>query len=382
MKLQMTISRRTALAGPILLALCGLALVGRAADPGAKPATTAPRAALTVTAVTPQRSEWPQTLAANGNIAAWQETVIGTEVGGLRLIEVHVNVGDRVRRGQVLARLQSDTVNAELLQTRAGIAEIEATLEDARANAERGRQLQAGGVISTQQLSQYLTAEATARARLASLHARLKADEVKLSQTRIVAHDDGVISARAATVGAVVQPGQELFRLIRGSRLEWRAEVPAADLARLKPGVSAKLFVTGARPVDGRVRVVAPTVDLQTRNGIVYVDLPAPGELKAGMFARGEFELGRVKGLTLPQSAVLLRDGFAYVFRIGADARVTMTKVGTGRRFGDRIEITDGLDPEARVVASGGGFLGDGDTVRVVEAASQTLKPAAPPPSR
>ena len=93
------------------------------------------------------------------------------------------------------------------------------------------------------------------------------------------------------------------------------------------------------------------------------------------MFARGEFEVGSGSGLTLPQSAVMLRDGFSYVLRVGADSKLAQVKVGVGRRVGDRIEITGGIDAAARVVASGGGFLGDGDTVRVVADAAPA-KPA------
>jgi multidrug efflux pump subunit AcrA (membrane-fusion protein) len=86
------------------------------------------------------------------------------------------------------------------------------------------------------------------------------------------------------------------------------------------------------------------------------------------MFARGEFEIGSGSGLTLPQSAVLLRDGFSTVLRVGTDLKVSQVKVSVGRRVGDRIEIVNGLDAGSRVVASGGGFLADGDTVRVVTA--------------
>jgi HlyD family secretion protein len=101
--------------------------------------------------------------------------------------------------------------------------------------------------------------------------------------------------------------------------------------------------------------------------------------LKAGMFARGEFETGSSAALTLPQTAVLLRDGFSYVFRLGPDNKVTQTKVAVGRRVGERVEITGGLDANARVVATGGSFLADGDTVRVVEApaAAAAVKAAA-----
>jgi RND family efflux transporter MFP subunit len=172
----------------------------------------------------------------------------------------------------------------------------------------------------------------------------------------------------------VLPAGTELFRLIRQGRLEWRAEVPSAELARLKPGMPATVSAAGGAPITGKVRMVAPTVDPATRNGIVYVDLVRSGHARAGMFARGEFDIGQTQGLTLPQGAVLLRDGFSYVLRVGPDAKVQETKVSVGRRVGERIEITGGLDADARVVASGGGFLSHGDTVRVVAQAPAATK--------
>jgi RND family efflux transporter MFP subunit len=207
----------------------------------------------------------------------------------------------------------------------------------------------------------------------------------------VLAPDDGVISARSATVGAVVPAGQELFRLIRQGRLEWRAEVAAADLAQIRPGMAVTLTPAGGSAMTGKVRMVAPTVDAATRNGLVYVDLlgAQPGVAgaeqraragaRAGAFARGEFAIARSAALTLPQTAVLLRDGFSAVYTVGADSKVRQVPVQVGRRVGDRIEITGGLDPQARVVASGAGFLGDGDTVRVVDApaSSAALKPVA-----
>lgn len=369
----LTTSLSVALAG--LAAALGLAFAVQAA--GDKPADAAAAAsaakpALTVTAVQPQSGRWPLTVAANGTIAAWQEAIIGAEAQGLRLTELRVQVGDRVKRGQVLALLSADTLAADVAAARAGVAEAEANQAEAAANAERARQLQASGAISAQQIQQYVTAEATAKARVASLRARLKADEVRLAQTRIVAPDDGVISARSATVGAVVQPGQELLRLIRKERLEWRAEVAAAELARVRPGQKVTLVPAGGGAVSGTVRMVAPTVDAATRNGVVYVDLPQPGAAKAGMFARGEFAVGEREGVTLPGSAVVLRDGFHWVFQLGAGDKVQQRKVAVGARVatpgGERIEITGGLPAGARVVADGAGFLADGDTVRVVEA--------------
>lgn len=354
-----------------VLAACGKG-DGHPAEPeqalSAKPA-------LSVSLVTPQQQEWPRILEANGNIAAWQEAVIGPEIGNLRLTEVLVNVGDRVQKGQVLARIASATVAADLAQSKAAVSEAEALLAEAVANGDRARKYQETGFLSAQQINQYLTAEKAAHARLNAARARLQADAVRMAQTTVRAPDAGVISSRSATVGSLAQPGVELFRLIRGGRLEWRAEVSASELGKLQPGVPATLIAPNGARVQGRVRMVAPTVDPKTLNGLVYVDLPrgAGDALRAGSFARGEFELGQAPALVLPQSAVLLREGFAYVFRLeGKDRaalmKVAQTKVTLGRRLGDRIEITGGLDPTAQVVASGAGFLADGDIVRVVNA--------------
>ena len=353
------------LAGLVLLPLLVFSLRSVAED---KPAVAPARAALTVTTVRPAAADWPQFVTASGSITAWQEAIVGSELGGLRLTEVLVNVGDKVRKGQELARLQNETVAAERDQTRASLGEAEASAAEARANAARARQVEAGGALSAQQVAQYLTAELTARARVDVLKARLKADDLRLAQTRILSPDDGTISSRSATLGAVVQTGQELFRLIRRDRLEWRAELPAADLARIKPGMAVSLTTAGKNTVSGRVRIVGPTLDPQTRNGLVYVDLEGKSPASAGMFASGAIEIGHNKVLTLPQSAVLLRDGYNYVFRLGPDNRVIQTKVGIGQRSGDRVTVTNGLEAGTAVVGTGVGFLADGDLVRITEA--------------
>lgn len=375
-----------ALAALAVVAAATLLLADRTAPaPDATPAASAAaaRAALTVTVVQPLRADWPVRITASGSIAAWQEASIGTEANGLRLAEVKVNVGDVVRRGQVLAVFDPQTVRADLAQIRAGVAEAEATLAEAVVNAQRARELEPTGALSAQQINQYLTAERTAAARLEAQRALAQTQSLRLAQTQVLAPDNGVVSARSATVGAVLPAGQELFRLIRQGRLEWRAEVAAADLLRLKPGMPVTVTPAGGAPLKGTLRTVAPTVDPQTRNGTVFVDLPAPGAAKAGMFARGEFEVGQASGVTLPQTAVLLRDGFNYVLTVGPDSRVSQVKVSVGRRLGDRVEVTSPLDPAARVVNAGGGFLADGDTVRVVDAqdlprAAAAAVPAAP----
>lgn len=350
-----------ALAGALLLAL----QPADAADDAAPAA--APKPALSVAAVQARSERWPQTLAANGSLAAWREVQVGTEASGQRIQRVAVDIGQRVRRGQLLAQLASDSLAAELAASQAGLLEAQASAQDAAATAARLKSLAGTEAVSAQQVEQAQAAEATARARVAAAQARVQADQLRLSHTRVVAPADGVIATKEAVEGALPQPGQTLFTLIRDGRLEWRAEVPGADLGRLTVGQPVRITPAGGQALAGRVRLVAPTVDPASRMGRVLVDVPAAGAARAGMFARGEFVLGETAVLTLPQSALLLRDGFAYVFRVEG-SKVRQAKVEAGRRQGERVEIRAGLKAGEPVVAQGVGFLADGDTVRVVAA--------------
>ena len=320
--------------------------------------------ALTVTITRPRAADLPITLSANGNIVAWQEASVGAEANGLRLTEVHVNVGDEVKQGQVLAKFAAETIQADVAQARASLAEAVANARESAANGDRARRLQPTGAISAQQINQYLTAEQAGEARVQAARATLHAQQLRMQHTQVIAPDSGVISVRMATVGAVVGTGTELFRMIRQGRLEWRAEVMSEELGRMAPGAMATLTAANGRKIQGKVRMIAPTVDPQTRAALVYVDLPKDSGAKAGMFATGQFELGSSDALTVPQQAVVMRDGFTFVFGMNADRRVAQIKVATGRRLGDRVEITSGVTPDTVIVASGAGFLNDGDLVK------------------
>jgi HlyD family secretion protein len=326
--------------------------------------------ALTVTTTQPTASSLPIRLSANGNIMAWQEASIGAEANGLRLTDVRVNVGDRIEKGQILATFAAETIEADVAQAQANLAEAQANAQESAANGERARRLQPTGAMSAQQINQYLTAERAAQARVQAAKATLNSQQLRLKFTRVIAPDSGVISARMATVGAVVGAGTELFRLIRQGRLEWRAEVMSEELARIKPGASVNIAAANGVLIPGKVRIVAPTIDPQTRAALVYVDLPVDSIATAGMFASGQFDLGASNALTVPQQSVLMRDGFTYVFAVNADQRVAQLKVTTGRRVGDRIEITDGLKADITIVASGAGFLNDGDLVKALPQAT------------
>ena len=339
------------------------------------------KAALTVSTVLVKPVNLAQNFSANGGVYAWQEAGVGAEVQGLRVNDVRVDVGQSVQRGQVLATFAADGVLADIAVARAGVAEAQANAAEAQANADRARSLQNTGALSNQQIQQMLTLEQSARARLDSARAALDAQQVRLKHTQVVAPDSGTIVQRNVAVGAVAGPG-DLFRLIRQGRLEWRAEVTSSELARVQPGAEVLVTAPGGAVARARVRLIGPTVDAQTRAGLVYVDLLGMREgeklalaaaFKPGMFAKGDFVVGNSSALTIPQQAVVVRDGFSYCFVVGADGRVAQRKISVGRRSsaqdGGVVEVLSGLEPGAQVVASGAGFLNDGDLVKVVQAA-------------
>lgn len=321
--------------------------------------------ALTVTTVQPESQVWPDQLMATGTVQAWQESIIGPEIGGLRLTEVLVNVGDQVKKGALLARLSDEMVLNGVLQQQAAVDDAKAKFAEAQLNARRAEQLKSRGFISEQEAQKFVTNVQIAEAQMKLAEAKLEAEKLKYSYTKVLAQDDGIISSRTATVGTVMQSGSEMFRLIRQGRMEWRAELPEQLLRQVRIGQKVSLQLAKDEIVGGKVTRISPVIDLQSRNGTVYVELPPAKSIRAGMFAQGEFDLGKSGALTVPQSAVVVRDGFSYVFKVVKDNRVEQVKVLTGRRLGDRIEITTVLKPETTIVALGAGFLSGGDLVRI-----------------
>lgn len=340
----------------LMLAACG-------APADTKP--TEPATALTVELVLPSRQEWPSSIAANGAVAAWQESSIGAELGGVRLDQLLVNVGDVVRKGQVLAQFNEENLRAELAQQEAAAAEALAKADKAGLDLVRAERLGAAEALSKQSVQEFRTQLAVAEAQLASAKAFRSAALLKLRNARVLAPDDGVISSRTGTVGSVVSVGTELFRLIRGHRLEWRARVRADALKQLRIGMPVVIQSLDSSRIPGTLRQIAPVVNSDTGSALVYVDLPPDSGLSAGMYVSGEFSIGSSPALSLPESAVVMRDGNQYLMRVGANGVVNEVKIRTGRRHDASIEILDSIESSARFVRTGAVFLNDGDRVHI-----------------
>ena len=360
------------LAAPALLAL--------ASGCGGKPpaATAAPTPSLTVAASRPASQQLERTLVVSGSIGAWQEMSLGVELSGVRVADVLVDVGDTVKAGQVLLRLDARTLEVQARQADAALDQARANLALARSASARGDTLLARNLISTSDNDQLKATLISAEAKLTTAQADRDAARLKLSFATLVAPHAGVISARAVQPGQVVSAGTELLRLIRDGRLEWRAELAERDFARVHEGAVVELTGPDGAPVQGRVRAVSPALDPQKRTGLVYADLPRPGALRAGMFAQGRILLGSVAATVLPREAIVYRDGLPYVFVLKdgeAVTKVVQQRISTGTQQAGMVEVTGGLGPDDRVVVRGAGFLSDGDLVRVAGAADAAGQP-------
>lgn len=325
-------------------------------------------AALTVTTVRLEPVELSRTVTVNGSIHAWQEVIIAPEVGGYRVAEVNVDVGDSVTKGQELVRLSSSLLAAEVATKQATLKQREAELLNAEAGLKRAKALSNQDVLSAADLDQLQSDALAAQARVESARADLETSELRLKFTSVTAPDDGIITARNVTVGEIAQAGSEMMRLLRGGRIEWRGEVPESRLGELSVGQEAKITTADGSEFAGRIRIVAPTIANANRTGLVYVDLDSDPRLRPGMFARGEIEIGRSMGYTVPLQSVVNADGYSYVFVVRPDHSVERRRVETAAVHDSDIEITAGLTAGDVIVGEGAGFLKDGDIVNVVEA--------------
>lgn len=346
--------------------------------------------AVSVTRVQPR--EFVEVLAVSGSLVPRDEILIGPEIEGLRVLEILVDEGAQVARGQVLARLVAATLEAQLAQNdatlarnsaasaqaRSAIVEAEARLNEARNAMGRTTTLRNSGHVSEAVYDQRESAFKLAEAQLVAARDGLKATEAERAQieaqrrelnwrrskTEVTAPADGVISRRTARIGGMASLIREepMFRMIANGEIELDAEVPQAHMARLVVGQKARIAIPGSGEVAGSVRLVAPAVDRSTRLGQVRILLDKDSSLRIGTFARGEIEVARGIGLAVPRSAVLFGKSGPSVQVVDKDTVATRPIV-IGLSEAETMEIKSGVDEGTLVVVKSGTFLRNGDKV-------------------
>lgn len=358
---------------PVLLGL-SLAACGDAKE---EEAAAKPSAGLPVSLAPAQLRPLARSVLVSGPVSAFEEMQLGVELSGQRVTALNVDVGQSVRKGQVLLTLDHRTLDSELAQAEASLRQAQASLSLAQVSYERGAKLAAQQLISAGNLDELRATRVQAEAQAATARAGRDAARLRRDFAELRAPADGVISKRLVQPGQVVAAGNELLRLIRDGRLEWRAELPEDQLSLVAVGNTVEL-THGGQVIAGRIRAVSPGVDGQTRTGTVYADLPEPGPLKQGVYLEGRIVTGSGRALMVPSAAVVQRDGHSYVFTLKDAQSVQRRRVRTGQTAQGMVEIVQGLKDGERVVAQGAGFLGDGDRVRVVAATATTKESATP----
>ena len=388
-----------------VLALCflmiSLTLVGKSLPRPSGPSDTSARemphddtlvlaAAVTVARVAP--ADFTATVLATGSLVAREEILVGPEVEGLRVTEVLADEGMRVKKGDVLARLVADTLDAQLAQNDAALArstaaiaqarstivQAEAKVVEARNAFDRAKPLRASGVMAESAYDTREQAARTSEAQLLAARDGLKAAEAEKAQieaqrrelewrrgrTEVVAPADGIVSRRMARIGGYAMGASEpMFRIVAKGEVELDAEVTETRISSVRIGQPARVEVAGVGEIAGTVRIVSPEVDKATRLGRVRIYLGDNPALRVGAFARGTIETANSRGLAVPASAVLYTPEGASV-QVVRDHRVETRPVKIGLAAGALAEVREGLSEGEMVVARSGTFLRDGDAVR------------------
>lgn len=385
---------------PFTASGAGQAAPREATQPKGKAAARA-EPAPAVTVVRAAKAPLKETVLVTGTLVPRLEVLVAPEVESLRVVELLAEEGDRVTKGQVLARLEQETLRAQLAQNDAARAKAAAAITQARSNIvaaearrveasnalDRARPLSKSGVVSDSTLDQREAAFRTAAAQLkvaedgllvaeaerAQVEALRRDLDWRLSRTDVRAPVDGILTRRNARLGAVASGAavaQPMFTMIAQGQIELEAEVPESDLARLAPGQKASITVAGGQDTSGVVRLVMPEVDKATRQGRVRISITEGSPLNIGGFGRGTVLVRNANALVLPAGAVLFGGEGAYV-QLVIDSRIVSRKVTAGLATADVVEIKSGIVAGDLVVAKAGTFLRAGDLVTPVEGPAQ-----------
>jgi len=392
-----------------VLAVAGLAAGGAlwlampgAAEPAAAIAAPAPQAPK-VSVVKAKRRDVTARVIVSGTLVPREEVYVLPEIDGLVIDDILAEEGDRVRAGQVLARLSRSTLDVQLAQNTANlarnaaaIAQAKAQITEAEANQiqaasalERAAKLKTSGITTLDTFEQRQAASRSGAAKLQAAKdglAAAEADkklteaqrdelEIKLARTDIKAPRAGLISRRNAKLGSVASmAGDPLFKIIADGAVELEAEAAEAELPRIKAGQTASVTAPGGDQVlAGTVRLVSPEVDKASRLGHVRITLPADAPLAVGSFARGLVEIGRHTGVTLPVQAVIhTKDGAQA--QVVKDGRIETRAIRLGLVGEGFAEIVSGIQEGETVVARAGTFVRDGDMVTPVPEATEEAR--------
>ncbi|MEQ1511211.1 MAG: efflux RND transporter periplasmic adaptor subunit [Lysobacteraceae bacterium] len=330
----------------------GSAVPAGGGEGGAAKATE--QAFLTVSVIAAQDRTVADPISVTGTMIPRENVLVIPQLSERKILSVHADVGDHVRRGQLLATIDGQDLQIDLKS-------LQSEYERAQGEYARARTLASSQLVSREFLKQKQAASDHA-------HAQLQDASLSAQRTRILAPADGLIYQRTATIGGQTQSQGSLFSIVQNGRIEMQAEVPEALAYRLKPGMQAAIHVAGQnQPLEGRIRLIAPQVDGQSRTTIVRIELPAADMAFAvGTFCEAKIVADSVDGWVVPSSSLQQDTQGAYVWQVDAKNRVRRMPVTVVMQTADHVVVRESLRG-LRIVSKAGALLQDDDTVAVAK---------------
>lgn len=319
----------------------------------------------TVTVIVPGRSEVARTVTASGTLAAFRDQPVGIAGGGGRVTSVLVDAGRWVSAGQTLATVDRSVQAQQAAQLAAQVDAARANAALAQSNFERAQSLLGRGFVSKAEIDSKRATRDAAMAQVRVAQAQLGATRAQIGQLNVIAPTSGLILSRNVEVGQIVSPGSgALFRLAANGAMEMKAQMSQQDLAFVRQGMPASVTPIGMdRSFSGTVRLVAPVIDPQSRQGEVRIAVPYDAAIRPGGFAEAKIGAGGTTAPLLPQSAVLSDEKGNYVYVINGKNEVERRNIKIGTVDDQGVTIAEGITGQEAVVLSAGPFLNPGQKV-------------------
>ena len=327
-----------------------------------------------VTVITAPVKEVTASVSFTGAIAARYDMPIANEGDTARVVAVYAEAGDHVQKGQLLARLDKSVMVPQVNRLAAALEQARAQAELSAAEYKRALGVQAAGALSAEDIEKRRATSVTDAASVKVAAAQLAESKARLARTRIVAPFAGTVLTRRAEVGQIANPGGDaLFRVASGGEVEMRGQIAEQDLAQVKVGQAATVYLTGlTRPFEGKVRLLGAIIDPQTRLGDIRIALTPDPALRPGAFARAEVTIAKAQRPVLPKTAVFSDGEGSYVFVVDAQGHATRRPVRLAETSEAGVAIASGITPGDRVVKTAGGFLREGEAVKATTDDSAT----------
>ena len=332
----------------------------------------------TVVTASAEQIEFRETVDLSAEITPWAAVNVAAEATG-RIVELPVEVGDRIREGTVIARIDDTMLRAEMARAEAQLNQAKATLAQAEKDLSRGEQLEKTQDISVGDLDRLALARDTARAEVSALEATLSMKSQNLEDTEVRAPFGGVVSDRMVEVGTWISPGSPILRLVDQSRVKVRGSASQRDRARIETGMRADVRVDALPGAlfEGKVRLLGQEADERTGTYLVEAQVSNPKtedgrQLLPGMQASLSVELGVRPALVVPRASIVQTPAGEGLYVVRGQTAV-FVQPETGAVTSDRIEILSELNPEEPIVVIGQHVLRDGDAVEIDEERSRAL---------